>query len=247
MGDFDIRSLRMLGFFILIALIFLVFLGLASNAYKNLPERTSNVVEETVINDDENFESNADDEESVEEIVDEEFEEQKNQEDIEYELRKQEAYERRMKEREEHLRREQQRRKKMAERESLKPLEKISEENPSIESDLNNKKELSEQDKLNKLLEDAITNQLEGNYEKSNELLFNLIDSANDFNVEVDCYDQIVKNYISLKDLPTALEYAQRAYDLMPTKEREAILLNLNDKLGNIELYKEVTEDEVQN
>lgn len=79
MGSFDIRSCRLIGIFILIVLILIVFLGLISNAYKKVDNKNNAVIEQTV--EEENFDEATEPTEATEEVVDEDAEVVDSQED----------------------------------------------------------------------------------------------------------------------------------------------------------------------
>lgn len=249
MEKFDIRSLKLIGLFILVILIFIVFLGVISNAYKNLPEDRK-FVAENVINEDslgEQEENSTEGDLSEEETI--ALRERTERERLEQERYERERLEREQLELQRHEERARMIEKKRAEalkrRENLKPLESIkSPQNDDAEGIVN--ENISEQEKMTRILESAITAQNEKKYDKSNELFFSLIEISNDKFVSIDCYDQIAKNYIALDDYESALEYAKKAYELGPTQARKILLAKISYKMGDTS-YSESIYEEMMN
>lgn len=121
-------------------------------------------------------------------------------------------------------------------REELKPIdEQIQEISSEPEQPARNERNLSEAQKIELQFLEAQKYKNDKQYVKAVEEYKAIVTQSNDVNVTARCYEEIADVYGIVKRYGTALSYAQKAYNLAPSSQREMQLARLYYKTGDID------------
>ncbi len=117
--------------------------------------------------------------------------------------------------------------------EEIKPVQEIKEEIMPLESI--NEKDLQSVDTIDNPLVEADNLFINKDYKAALEKYKEIADSTNETLVKTMCYEKIANINAILKHYGSALSYAQKAYNLMPSTSLEILLARLYYKTGEID------------
>lgn len=114
--------------------------------------------------------------------------------------------------------------------EALKPINEDISANNTINSNTPDNI-ISDKEKYNSLIAEAVNYTEQGNYENAINIYMELANKTQETIKKADFYDRITNVYIMQRRYGSALIYAQKAYRILPTSAREALLEKLQAKM----------------
>ena len=115
--------------------------------------------------------------------------------------------------------------------EQLEPLENLPEE----AAEVNQEEAVSESTSTESMIARANTLRREKDYVRAIDLYNRAAESTDDTLMKAQCYENMSTVYAIMKRYGSALSFAQKAYNMAPSTNRELLLARLYYKLGDID------------